>query len=31
VIANLEGNIRKRYPEVKHIFIETESLSSLQT
>jgi len=30
VIATLEENIRTRHPEIKHIFIETESLTSLQ-
>jgi cation diffusion facilitator family transporter len=29
VIVTLEENIRTRYPEVKHIFIETESLTSV--
>ena len=31
VIANLEKNIRARYPEINHIFIETDSLTELQT
>jgi cation diffusion facilitator family transporter len=30
VIANLENNIRARYPEINHIFIETDSLKTLQ-
>jgi len=31
VIANLESNIRARYPEINHIFIETDSLTKLHT
>lgn len=31
VIARLEEKIRKQFPEINHIFIETESLRNLQT
>jgi cation diffusion facilitator family transporter len=31
VIANLESKIRARYPEINHIFIETDSLKELRT
>ncbi|HEX3086732.1 MAG TPA: cation diffusion facilitator family transporter [Pyrinomonadaceae bacterium] len=30
VIANLESKIRARYPEINHIFIETDSLKELR-
>jgi cation diffusion facilitator family transporter len=31
VIADLESKIRARYPEINHIFIETDSLKELRT